>query len=37
MGGMHDCVDEGDYLEIQLDLQNTGVLPDARGEMPPSW
>jgi hypothetical protein len=32
MGGMHDCVDEGDYLEIQLELQNTGVLPDARGE-----
>lgn len=32
MGGMGDCVDEGDFLEIEVELQNTGVLPDARGE-----
>jgi len=36
MGGMGhdgpDCVDEGDYLEIEVDLDNTGILADAEGE-----
>ena len=31
-GGMHDCVDEGDFIEIEVDLENTGVLLDAEGE-----
>ena len=31
-GGMHDCVDEGDFVEIEVDLENTGVLLDAEGE-----
>jgi hypothetical protein len=31
-GGMQDCVDDGDFLEIEADLQNTGVLPGASGE-----
>ena len=31
-GGMHDCVDDGDYIEIEIDLNNTGVLPQAEGE-----
>jgi len=36
MGGMGhggpDCVDDGDYLEIEVDLQNSGILIDAEGE-----
>ena len=31
-GGMPGCVDEGDYIEIEVDLENTGVLLDAKGE-----
>ena len=31
VGGMHDCVDDGEYINIQASLDNTGVLPDARG------
>jgi hypothetical protein len=27
-----DCVNEGEYLEIEVDLQNTGILADAEGE-----
>ena len=30
--GMDDCVDEGDFIEIEIDLENTGVLPGAKGE-----
>jgi hypothetical protein len=30
--GMHDCVDDGEYIEIEVDLANTGVLPQAKGE-----
>jgi hypothetical protein len=30
--GMTDCVDDGDYIEIEIDLENTGVLPGASGE-----
>ena len=36
MGGMghggSDCVEDGDYLEIEVDLQNTNILADAKGE-----
>lgn len=32
MGGMVTCVDEGDSVQIRIDLQNTGVLPNARGQ-----
>ena len=32
MGGMHDCVDEGDIEEVEIDLENTGVIPAAKGE-----
>lgn len=31
-GGMRDCVNDGDYLDIEVDLLNTGVLADAKGE-----
>lgn len=31
-GGMHDCVNEGEYVEIEADFGNTGVIPDAKGE-----
>lgn len=31
-GGMPDCVEDGDYLEIEVNLENTGVLPGAEGE-----
>jgi len=31
-GGMVDCVDDGEFIEIELDLVNTGVLVDAKGE-----
>ena len=30
--GMHDCVDDGEFIEIEVDLENTGVLADAKGE-----
>ncbi len=29
--GMYDCVDDGEYIDIQARLDNTGVFPDARG------
>ena len=32
MGGMHDCVDQGDSVEIEVELVNTGVVPGAEGE-----
>ena len=32
MGGMHDCVNDGEFIEIEADLINTSVLPDAKGE-----
>ena len=32
-GGMHDCVDDGEFIEIEADLVNTGVLPEAKGEV----
>ena len=31
MGGP-DCVEDGDYIEIEVELENTGVLPGAEGE-----
>lgn len=31
-GGMMNCVDDGEYIEIELDLENTAVIPDAKGE-----
>jgi len=31
-GGMTDCVDDGEYVEIEVDLVNSGVLFDAKGE-----
>ena len=31
-GGMTDCVDDGEFIEIEVDLENTGVLPEAKGE-----
>lgn len=31
-GGMRDCVDGDDFVEIEVDLTNTTALPDARGE-----
>ena len=31
-GGMDDCVEEGDFIEIEVDLLNTGVLAEAEGE-----
>lgn len=31
-GGMHNCVDDGEYIEIETDLINTGVLVNAEGE-----
>ena len=31
-GGMHDCVDDGEFIEIESDLVNTGVLVNASGE-----
>ncbi len=32
MGGMQDCVNDGDYIEIAADMINTGVLINAKGE-----
>ena len=31
-GDMTGCVDDGDYIEIEVDLVNTGILPEAKGE-----
>jgi len=31
-GGMHECVNEGEYIDIEADLDSTGVLPGAKGE-----
>lgn len=31
-GGMIDCVNNDEYVEINIDLNNTGYLPDAGGE-----
>jgi len=31
-GGMVDCVVDGEFIEIEMDLVNTGVLVDAKGE-----
>ena len=30
-GGMHDCVEDGEFVEIEVDLVNSGVLFDAKG------
>ena len=30
--GMNDCVDDGDFIEIEVDLENTNLLPEAKGE-----
>lgn len=32
MGGMKGCVEDGDFVDIEAELQNTGVLFDAEGE-----
>lgn len=31
-GGMDNCVEDGDYIEIEVELNNTGVLADAEGD-----
>ena len=31
-GGMHDCVNDGEFIEVEADMVNTGVLPEASGE-----
>jgi hypothetical protein len=31
--GMAGCVDDGEFIEIEADLVNTGMLPDAKGEV----
>jgi hypothetical protein len=31
-GGMDDCVEDGDFVEIEVDLLNAGVLSEAEGE-----
>lgn len=31
-GGRMDCVNDGEYVEIEADLENTGVIPEAKGE-----
>ena len=31
-GGMVDCVNDSDFVEIEIDLENTGLLPGAKGE-----
>ncbi len=31
-GGMGNCMADGEYTEIQVRMNNTGFLPDARGE-----
>ena len=30
--GMHDCVNDGEFIEIEVEMLNTGVLVDAKGE-----
>jgi hypothetical protein len=30
--GMADCVEDGEFIEIEMDLVNTGLLPEANGE-----
>jgi hypothetical protein len=30
--GMTDCFDDGEFIEIEVDLENTGVLTEAKGE-----
>ena len=30
--GMTDCVDDGESIEIEVDLENTGMLPGAKGD-----
>ena len=30
--GMADCVDDGNFIDIEMDLENTGILPVAKGE-----
>lgn len=32
MGGHRDCVEDGDYVEIEIELQDTGILAGAEGE-----
>ena len=32
MGGMYNCVDQGEYIEVEVELVSTGVLSAARGE-----
>ena len=32
MGNMRNCVDQGEYIEIEMELVNTGVLAGAKGE-----
>ena len=32
MGGMGDCVNDGEFIEIEVDLVNTAVLSEAKGE-----
>ena len=35
MGGNHggaNCVEDGDFIEVEVDLQSTGAVTDARGE-----
>jgi hypothetical protein len=31
-GGMDECVDDGEFIELEVDLTNTGVLADAQGK-----
>jgi len=31
-GGMMNCVEDGEYVEIEVDLVNTGLILDARGD-----
>jgi len=31
-GGMHECVNEGEYIDIDADLVSTGALAGAKGE-----
>jgi hypothetical protein len=31
-GGMHDCVNDGEFIEIEVEMVNTGVLINAKGE-----
>lgn len=31
-GGMPDCVEDGEYVEIEVDMESTGLLAGAKGE-----